>query len=152
MTDIAELERRISAALDRIGQNIEHRGKADAGLEAELAAAKEENAALHARLGAMQTEWSEGAGRTAADVERLGAELDAAIEEAARLRQVNDALRESNRALREAAVAALPDAGLVDAAMRTELDALRTARDADRAELDAILATLEPLVEERTHA
>ncbi|MCU0856587.1 MAG: hypothetical protein MUF63_17420 [Rhodobacteraceae bacterium] len=65
---------------------------------------------------------------------------------------MNDGLRASNAALREANAAGLADADLVNGAMEAELASLRATTDARRAEIDAILARLEPLIEERAHA
>jgi hypothetical protein len=68
------------------------------------------------------------------------------------MREVNEGLRRSNAALREANAAGLADAALVNSAMEAEVAALRTTAEARRAEIDEILARLEPLIEERTHA
>ena len=152
MTDIAELERRIRAALDRIGQEIEAlNGDADDDLAATLAAERMARADLETRVGELEAELRKVSAREDT-AERLQAAVEAAADESLRLRQVNDALRASNRALREASAGGVAEAGLIDRSMKAELEALRTARDADRAELDAILATLEPLIGGRAHA
>ncbi|MGB0905485.1 MAG: hypothetical protein ACPGVJ_11370, partial [Mangrovicoccus sp.] len=70
----------------------------------------------------------------------------------AELQRVNAQLRINNAALRDAIEAGLSDPSLVDAGLKSELEALHAARDADRAELDSILATLAPILKEAGHA
>ena len=64
------------------------------------------------------------------------------------MRAVNENLRSSNAALREANAKGLAEPELVNAAMSSELDSLRAARAAERAEIETILATLEPVLKE----
>jgi glycine cleavage system regulatory protein len=52
-----------------------------------------------------------------------------------RMRKTVIQLRETLRGLREAQAAALPDAGLINAALIAELEALRTERQADLIEM-----------------
>ncbi len=77
---------------------------------------------------------------TAADMERLRAELDDE-------RVVNAQLEERVRALRERETdrAALEEEVT---RLRAEVETLRAARDAERGEIDAVLSELIPIVEE----
>ena len=83
-----------------------------------------------------------------AQVARLKEQLASRDGELTRLKAVSDDLRKSNSALREANASALPDGGLVNASLQSELDAERAARAADRAEIEDILASLEPVLKE----
>jgi chromosome segregation ATPase len=153
MSDLTELERRVSRALDRILDAVARidvsRGE---DLAAALAAEREANAQLEARVAAIKERQETKVAMLEAEVRDLRAALLARDGEVQRMREVNDGLRSSNAALREANAAGLADAGLVNAAMEAELAALRAASDARRAEIDAILSRLEPLIEERVHA
>lgn len=153
MSDIAELERRVSHALDRISDAV---NRMDAGrgeeLAAALAAEREANAQLEARVAAIKERQETKVAMLEAEVRDLRAALLQRDGEVQRMREVNAGLRQSNAALREANAAGLADAGLVNTAMEAELAALRATADGRRAELDAILARLEPLIEERVHA
>ena len=153
MTDASDLEARILGALDRLGAAIDAlpdgRGP---DLSAALDAERMANAQLEERVKAIKDKQETLVGRLEAEVASLRdslAERDATL---ARMRGVNEALRETNRALRDANAAGLPDAGLIDAGTRAELDALRALREGDRAEIDEILGTLAPIVEEAEHA
>ena len=59
-------------------------------------------------------------------------------------------LRDQVARLTEANRAMVGDAELVNTAMMAELDAMRASRRADMTEVDAILAELQPHVEEQT--
>lgn len=152
MTDINDLESRLSAALDRIGQGLDRiesgpRGD-DEALGAELSAQQQANAELESRLQALREEQD---GRLAAFEARIEAQnaqmadLDGQLQA---LRRSNAELREVAGELREAMEAELADPELIDRAMAAELGALRAERDAEVAELDAVLSELKPLVEE----
>lgn len=165
MSDITELERRITAALERIGAGVEALGQAGATgggaedgevarLTEELAAEREANQQLEERVRAIREKQETIVARLEDEVARLREEVAGHSAEIGRVRRVNAQLRDNNRALREANAAGLPDPHLVNKAMMAELDALRGAREADRAELDAILAELGPVLnhEEGAHA
>ena len=62
------------------------------------------------------------------------------------MRRANAQLAEACAALREANAEGVGDAGLINAALQAELDAVHAARRADVAEADAILSVLTPLV------
>ena len=132
MQDIVELERRITAALDRIGTGLEARG-AGAGTEggadeiARLTEALDEermaNAQLNERVRVLHERVAQGSGGAdpAAEVADLQAQIAAQTDEIGTLRRV------------------LAEAG-------KEIAALRAARAAEAGELAEVVAALEPLV------
>ena len=157
MSQIDELQGRITAALDRIGQGMEALDSApmvDEGeVEALRTALEEEklaNAQLEERLKKIKASHAEelaaaqaAATTQPADVERMAA-LDSELQ---RLRKANQQLRESNAALREANEAGVGEPHLINSAMLAELEGLRAARAADVAEASAIMDQLVPLLE-----
>lgn len=158
MSDLAELERRITAALDRIGQGVDALSAAapetsaqDDGRVAELEAALEEertaNAQLEERVKAIKDRQDQTVDTLAEEVERLREMLEEEEAATARLRKMNGELRANNDALRSAVSQGVAEPHLVNKSMMAELEALRAAQAADRAELDAVLGELGPLVE-----
>lgn len=158
MNDIADLESRITTALDRIKR----------GLEAAPAAAAPATGASEAEVGALNAKLEEERTANAQLEERVKllkerqdgklAELESSVEagrgrsarmdrELQRLRQVNAELRDINNQLREAVTAGVSEPHLVNKAMLAELEALRATREADAAEMDAILQELTPIIE-----
>lgn len=163
MSDIAELERRISAALARIDAGVEALAAVTpaeaapdvAGDEAEIArlaqALEEErtaNAQLTERVRAIREKQESTIGALEKTVERLAGQIDAAEAEIGRLKQTNEDLTETIRALRATAVAGLAEPDLINRSMMTELEAMRAARAAEIAEMNGILAELKPLIGE----
>ena len=166
MNEIAELERRISAALARIGQGIDAvlADLADAGplgpaaqdggpaAEAELREALEAeraaNAQLTERVRAIKEKQETMVGALERKVARLSQQLDAAGVELQRHKRLNAELTEANRALSEAARAGVAEPQLINRSMLTELEALRAARATEIAEMDEILSELKPLIGE----
>lgn len=164
MTDISDLQARITAALDRIGSGLEalERPAApaaagdvpvdDSGEVDRLTAALEDertaNAQLEERVHAIKSKQDSAVSALQGEVDRLRALLAAEESAVARLGRVNSELRTNNAALREAIAAGLAEPHLVNKSMMTELEALRAAHSADRAELDAVLGELVPLVAE----
>ena len=161
MTDITELERRITAALDRIANGLSELGgqvPANAD-EAELATLREAldeertaNAQLEERVKAIRRKQEKLVGRLQNEVAELSEQIAKHADDAHRMEAVNAQLRSNNQALRQANENGVADPDLINAAMVAELDSLRASRGADRAELDAILGELKPLVEGRTDA
>ena len=173
MSEIAELERRITAALDRIRRGLEDRpapapepvaepepapapepvedlsGEV-ARLEAELEEERTASAQLEERVRALKERQDGRIGKLEAEAraarDRAGA-LDAALDG---LRQSNADLAAACEELRRAAAGGLPDEALVNRAMQAELESAQARQAADRAELDAILEELRPIVEEAT--
>lgn len=155
MADIVELERRISAALNRISEGLDRRASRSAhtaeveALTARLEEALRVNADLEAQLQAL----TEAAGQApaaapeaepAADdrIAALTLQVDTLGAEVARLRKTSAALREALAVLTTAEVV---DGEAVNRALLAELEALRAERAAETAELAAIMAELEPL-------
>jgi chromosome segregation ATPase len=159
MSDIAELERRITAALERIGSGLDRLASAPAGVapaaeEGEalgLREALEEertvNAQLAERLRALKEKDGEAHATLSARVEQLTRQLDTQGLELQRLRKTTVQLREQLRTLRETQEGAV-DPHLINKSMLAELEALRAARAAETQELDEILSELAPIIEE----
>lgn len=168
MQDITELEKRITAALERIGKGVDRLATqprpsgaapaaaaptapaADAALRAQLEEEKSLTAQLQARLRA--TKEREAKGDLQEKLDRLTQELDVKGLELQRMRRVNASLREQLEALRTAQAAGVTDASLINKAMLTELEALRATRLTEIAEMDDILAALEPHLTEAGNA
>ena len=165
MQDIVELERRISAALERIGEGIDR-------LPDDMAAKIEAAVAAHATPPAPEPEPEAShdvlaethqaviyrlrdrlaAAREREDQARLEYEqrvasltqqLDAHGLELERMRRASANLREELRALREAQASGVSDPELINQAMLAELEALRAERFAEIAELDTLNAALD---------
>ncbi len=154
MSQIDDLQARITAALDRISRGLEAQNADDGAAAAELEA-------LRAALGEEKTvsaQWEERVKRLKEKLEEAEARVENARDEARAslrkldtqlqsLRRANAQLRENNKALREANEAGVAEPHLINKAMLAELEALRAARSADRAEGDAIMAELTRLIE-----
>lgn len=149
MGEISELERRISAAIDRVGVALDRiqSGPSD-DLAAALEAERTANAQLEARVAAIKQKQETQVAGLEAEVASLREAVLVRDAEVQKLRRVNSELRKSNAALREANQAGLPDPHLVNTSMMAEVEALRALASGTRAEIDEILAALEPLVEE----
>lgn len=159
MSDITELERRITAALDRIGTGIDGLGSGDSSaLQTALDEEKMANAQLEERVRSLKDQHE----AKVAEIEtgladrlaKLTADLEAARNEAGEAKSQNRALRQSNQrlqaslhSLREASANAV-EPHMINQAMMSELEGLRAARSADRAEVEEILGALEPLLKE----
>ena len=152
MSDIAEFERRITAALDRAQKALEQLNAAEGGdaasLKAELDAERVANQQLEERVRAIRDKQETKVSELEGEVARLKEALKTRDAEVQTMRGVNESLRNSNTALREANAQGLADADLVNSAIVSELDSLRASRAADRAEIEDILATLEPVLKE----
>ena len=155
MSDISELEGRITSALDRIGQGLDALApKPDPGAGEEVqqlrVALEDErvvNAQLEERVRAIREKQEITVTKLTQEVERLRGLLEDGESGVARLRKINGELRANNVALREAMARGLAEPHLVNKSMMAELESLRAAQAADRTELDAVLAELAPLVE-----
>ncbi|KPP84483.1 MAG: hypothetical protein HLUCCO07_05140 [Rhodobacteraceae bacterium HLUCCO07] len=156
--EIVELERRITAALDRIGQGLNDLGpqaEAEVGegteieeLKAALEDEKLVTAQLEERIKTLHARQDGKLAEVTAKVEEQAGAMAKLDTELQRLRAANDQLRASNVALREANEHGVGDAHLINKAMQAELEALRAARAADAAETGTILSALEPLLED----
>jgi len=163
MADIVELERRITAALDRIGSGLEalpHEpaaaAAADPGeldsLREALEAEKEVTAQLEERVKSVRGKMQGRIDELEDTVANLTTQARDTEVQTQRLRKTNQQLRQSLESLRAAQANEVTEPHLINQAMMSELEGLRAARDGDRAELDAILGELKPLLEERTDA
>jgi chromosome segregation ATPase len=151
MSDIAELERRIVAALDRAARALDKIQAAsgdEGGLAAELEAERVANQQLEERVRAIKEKQETTVTRLEAEVARLRESLKTRDAEVQKMRSVNQALRDSNSALRDANAQGLAEPHLVNKSMMSELESLRAQRAAERAEIADILATLEPVLKE----
>ena len=151
MSDIEELERRISAAFDRIGQAVDGfvpptTGAGTGELQDALLTEQTANAQLTERLRVVKEREASHAAEAAEKVDRLTRALDAQGLELQRMKKTVIQLRESLRALREAQTEAVADPNLVNRAMLTELEALRATRLTEMAQMEEILAELHPLI------
>lgn len=172
MSDIADLERRIKEALEKIGAGVEALtapsatpdvdpnalAAANEALEAEKLAnaqLEERVKSLHqtheTQLQNMQQSHEARAKELEAQLEALKASSMDARNEVQKLRKTNQHLSASLQSLRQAAEAGV-EPHMINQAMMSELDGLRSLRDADRAELDAILGQLQPMLTENTDA
>lgn len=167
MQDLAELERRINAALQRIGAGLDasavvaspQPGEAASAvaapdmaeverLRADLDAERAQTAALREKLEATAKAAPRSLAPTdpEARVEQLTRQLDVQGLELQRLRKNVVQLRENLRSLRRSATDRLPDPEQINRAMLAELESIRVTRFAEMAELDEIIAELDPLI------
>ncbi len=157
MNDLSEYERRIGAALDRIGQVVAvarpaagaaaHQGDV-AALQDALDAERTANAQLTERVRAIKDKQETMVAVLERNVARLTQQLDAQGRELHRQKRLNAQMMDTNRALSDAARTGVTEPHLVNKAMMTELEALRASRAADVAEMDEILSELKPLIGE----
>lgn len=137
MSEIAELEGRIAAAMARIGQAVEGIG-AGSGVSAEeldQARGAAESAGNEARQATERAEAAE------AEVARLIEALEAETTAGAQLRERVGSLK-SMKDRQQERISELESA----------LAEISEQRSADRQELDGLIAALEPLVREQTDA
>lgn len=152
MSDIDELQRRITAAMDRVAGGLDQLGSGIGGENAETEQALEDEKLVNAQLTErvrvlsqrQDDEMSEVRAAAATATARM-AELDLEVQ---RVRKANDELRGSNQALRAANEAGVGEPHLINKAMMAELEALRATRAADVSETNAIIDALTPLVNE----
>lgn len=162
MADIEELQRRITAAIERIGNGVEKlsAAPADEGEPVDVGALQtrleETESALEDErvVGQQREERIKSLHAKLQDAEatmkaRLEAQSEATAQidlELQRLRKVNAQLRENNTALREANAEGLSDPHLINTSMIAELEALHATRAAETAEAAAIEAALKQLL------
>lgn len=168
MSDLAPVERRLAAALDRIARHAEKAPKArgsvfglgpraeaqpdpeQVALTNSLREALEKERAANAQLSERVHQVKQRQETTIAQLERrlarLTEQLDLQSLEMLRLKKANARLIEANTSLREAQVEAFPDATLINKSISAELEALQAERRAEMAEMEEILSELKPLV------
>ena len=172
MQDIVELERRIAAALERIGRGLdalaepvaampadpEPETASEAGPDlpaaplAELEAERATTARLREKLAEAQTREAALREGHEARLAALTHQLDVQGLELQRMRKTAAQLREELRRLHEAEAAARVDPALINRALLAELDALRATRLRELAELDELAAALDDHLTEAEHA
>lgn len=159
MQEIAELERRITSALARIGRGIESLGSAPAQAVAAAGAepqsvneALEEermaNLQLQERLRVLRDKDSAARHALEGQIAELTRKNDEQAGELAKLHKHLATMSDQLAALRETAAAGLVEPHHINRAMMTELETLRAARASEAAELAAIVSALTPLIEE----
>ncbi|MDF1726415.1 MAG: hypothetical protein P1U53_01585 [Sulfitobacter sp.] len=151
MSDINELQGRITAAMDRLAKGVDKLGSGPSGPDPEMEAALEEertaNAQLQERVRALKTKSDAELASLRAQIEEGQARISQLDTGLQRVRRANAQLTEACAALISANEEGVGDPDLINKAMLAELEALRAARAADIAEAGAILAALEPMVE-----
>lgn len=152
MSEIDELQRRITAAMDRIATGVgglaQSGGGDSAALESALEDEKLANAQLTERLRALKDRYDAAVADAKSEAETAQNRLTDLDLELQRLRQANDQLRQSNAALRTANEEGVGEPHLINKAMMAELEALRAARAADVAEASSIIGALTPLLDQ----
>ena len=166
MNDIAGLEQRINLALERIGAGLDAldagamapvagAGGGDSAADERLAEMQEAleaerttNAQLTERVRAIREKQETMVGGLEKKVAYLTEQVDTLTQDLQLMKKVNDELADANHALSTAAAEGIADPELLNAAILTELQALRAARAADVAEMDDILSELKPLIGE----
>ncbi|MEL7257250.1 MAG: hypothetical protein AAFN80_05315 [Pseudomonadota bacterium] len=157
MSEIEEYQRRISAALDRIGQQLEARsdtgdGQATAELQQALEDEKLANEQLEERVKSLK----DAKEAVMAELDQVRTQSTQALAKLDRqlqsLRQANEQLRQNNTALRIANSEGVGEAHLINKSMMAELESLRASRDADRAETDAVMTELQALIDSASDA
>ncbi len=154
MSQIEELQSRITAALDRIGQGLEAQS-ANAGADpSELDALRsqlDDEKAVSAQMEERNKRIKEKLDTAEAAVATIEASAEAKLQkldqELQALRRANQQLRDNNLSLRNAIEAGVAEPHLINKAMMAELQALRAARNADKAETDAVLDELARLLQ-----
>ncbi len=170
MNDIAELERRIAFAMERIAKGIENLDKAAVAsspdsdapqaatedeietLRAQLADEQLANAQLEERVRALHQKQQAMASRAESELTALRDAIGQVDAELARLRKANAQLQESNAALRAANQAGVGEPHLINKSMMAELESMRAARQVDLAEVQAIKGALVPLLQDEEEA
>ena len=155
MSDIEELQRRITAAMDQVAFGLAKMGPATAAGPDEdtLRLLDEEstaNAQLQERVRGLRTKSEAELAALRAQVDQGHARMAQLDIELQRVRRANAQLSDACAALRAANAEGVGDAHLINKTMLAELEALRAARAADVAEASVILASLQPLVDSVT--
>jgi DNA repair exonuclease SbcCD ATPase subunit len=167
MSELPQLETRITAALDRIktgldglsvpepvavsepevvGPDVDALATQVAELGAKLDEEQTANAQLEERVKLLKDRQDGKLAKLESNVDAGRARSARMDRELQRLRQVNAELRDINVQLREAVSDGVSEPHLVNKAMLAELEALRATRAADAAEMDAILQELTPII------
>ncbi|WP_368183704.1 hypothetical protein [Aestuariibius sp. HNIBRBA575] len=169
MSDIAELESRLTAALDRIRNGIEAMpdlavaAPADTSAQDEMAAKITEleakldeervvNSQLEERVKALKERQDTLIADLTSEAEDHRGAAAKALDESQRLRALNADLRGINEKLRDAMIEDIAEPHLINKAMLAELEALRATRAADMTEVDVVMGELRQLITEQESA
>jgi len=151
MSNIDELQRRITTAMDRVAQGLDKIGGGAPGPDPEMAQALEDertaNAQLTERVRVLKSKSDDEMAALRAQIEEADARMAQLDVEVQRMRHANAELTDACAALRDANNEGIADPHLINKAMLAELEGLRAARASDVAESSAILAALTPLLE-----
>ncbi|MEP2921047.1 MAG: hypothetical protein ABJP06_09975 [Sulfitobacter sp.] len=151
MSDIEELQRRITAAMDQVAFGLDKLGTGATGADPETLQQLEDertaNAQLQERVRSLRTKSDAEIATLRAGLDEGDARMAQLDVELQRVRRANAQLSDACAALREANAEGVGDPHLINKAMLAELEALRAARAADVAEASTILSSLQPLVE-----
>ncbi|MEP1767631.1 MAG: hypothetical protein ABJJ53_13455 [Sulfitobacter sp.] len=151
MSDIEELQRRITAAMDQVAFGLDKMGAASSGPDEETLRKLEDertaNAQLEERVRSLRSKSETEFATLRTQVEEGAARMAQLDIELQRVRRANAQLSDACAALREANTEGVGEPHLINKAMLAELEGLRAARAADVAEASTILANLQPLVE-----
>ncbi len=154
MSEIEELQRRITAAMDQVAFGLEKLAATPAGPDPETLSQLEEertaNAQLQERVRTLRQKSDGEATALREQLEESEARMAQLDIELQRVRRANSQLSDACVALREANAEGVGEPHLINKAMLAELEALRAARAADVAEASVILASLQPLVDAAT--
>ena len=150
MSQINELEARITAALDRIAQGLEARQETGpettsdevAALKQQLEDEKLANAQLEERVKALRDKLAAAEAANEAWQSEQSQAMRKLDHDLQSLRKANQQLRDNNQALREANQSGGAEPHLINKSMLAELEGLRATRAADRDEVEAVLAEL----------
>jgi predicted RNase H-like nuclease (RuvC/YqgF family) len=152
MSELAELERRITDALSRIDVGIARlmdgaSQPASGALHEALEAERATNAQLAERLKALRARETRGEiPALEAKIAELTRQLDEQGLELHRMRKATIQLREALRAITEQTDGAA-DGSVINKAMLAELEALRAERSSEAQEMAELLAELMPIIE-----
>ncbi|WP_297773576.1 hypothetical protein [uncultured Roseovarius sp.] len=148
MSQLDELQARITAALDRIAKGLERPPEepqvevSQTGLAQQLEDERLANAQLQERVKALHAklDTQDAAMRAAREAQNEALrKLDSDLQS---LRKANQQLRDNNQALREANAGGVAEPHLINKSMLAELEGLRAARNADRDEVDTVISAL----------
>lgn len=151
MSEIEELQRRITAAMDQVAYGLERLGSAaPAGPDEETLKALEEertaNAQLEERVRSLRAKAEDEEVKLRSQIDQAQTRISELDVELQRVRRANIQLADACAALRAANAEGVGEAHLINKTMLAELESLRAARAADVAEANVILSTLTPLL------
>lgn len=155
MSNVSDLERRLSRALDRIArtaQTLSVAPEKDAAAEAlealqkELDRERQKNAQLQGEVATLRHRQESSFSTLERKLGRMTEQLDLQSLEMLRLKKANTKLIEANRQLRESHEAQVLEPSTINRSLVAELEALRAERAAEAAELKDVLGELKPLI------